>query len=261
MVIEQKPTSVNFASYADSEKPKKEKAFTDKNSWTDRKVNYCNYDLGYKIKLKGEKLLVKLTSKREHMHLLSNRSEAFLADWLRFSPATIVQIDSAIEQEKLTMWANQCKRCNKTVFLRLSKKDKWNKKSNKSSNNFNHVNWFIKRCLDIFGALILTVILAPVFMALALLIKVYFHEPILKTQWCIGKGGKLFRIYQFGANIKELHLNCLIKLPQLINVIKGDMSLLGRIPWSLAEVTKISLSEQQLLNVPPGIAASITGEK
>ena len=39
------------------------------------------------------------------------------------------------------------------------------------------------------------------------------------------------------------------------------MSLVGRFPWSLAEVKKMSLSEQQLVNVSPGIAASIMGEK
>ena len=253
MVIEQKPTSVNFASYVDSENPIKEKNFTDSNS--------CNDDLGYKIKLKDEKLLVNLTCKRQHMHLLSNRSEAFLADWLQFSPATIVQIDSRIELEKLEIWANQCKRLKKTAFLRLSKKEKCYKNPTKNSNNFNRLNWVIKRCLDIFGALILIVILAPVFIALALLTKIYCHQPILKTQWCIGKRGKLFCIYQFGANLRELNLNGLSKLPQLFNVLKGDMSLVGRFPWSLAQMRKISLSEQQFLDVSPGIAASIKGEK
>lgn len=261
MVIEQKPTSVSFASYPDSEKLIKEKAFTDNNSCIDPQVNCCNYDLGYRIKLKGEKLLVKLTCKPDRMHLLSHRSEAFLADWLQFSPAAIVQIDSRIELEKLKMWANQCKTCKKAVFLRLSKKEGFHRKPDKSSNNFNQFNWFVKRCLDIFGALILTVIFAPVFMALALLVKAYFHQPILKTQWCIGKRGKLFCIYQFGANLRELKLDYLNKLPQLFNVLKGDMSLLGRFPWSLAEVKKINLSEQKLLNVPPGIAAIITTEK
>ncbi len=245
MVIKQKPTSVSFVSYPDSEKLIKEKAFADNSC--------CHNDLGYKINLKGKKLLVKLTCKREHIHLLSNRSEAFLADWLQFSPATIVQIDSGIELEKLRMWANQCKRYKKSVFLRLSKKEKFSKNSNHLSNNFNQFSWFIKRCLDILGALISIVILAPVFIALALLTKVYFHEPILKTQWCIGKRGKLFSIYRFGTNLTELNLHGLSKLPQLFNVLKGDMSFIGRFPWSLTDVKKMSLSEQQLVNVSPGI--------
>jgi lipopolysaccharide/colanic/teichoic acid biosynthesis glycosyltransferase len=261
MVIEQILTSVSLASYNDSDRLMEEKSFTENNFWIDCNNNYSNDDLGYKIKLKGKKLLVKLTCKRKHMHLLSNRSEAFLADWLRFSPATIVQIDSRIELEKLKIWANQCKKLRKTAFLRLSKKDNFYKNSNKNLKNFDRLNWFIKQCLDIFAALILIIILAPVFITLALLIKLYFHKPILKTQWCIGKGGKLFCIYQFGANLKELNLDGLSKLPQLFNVLQGDMSLVGRFPWSLAEVRKITNTEQQLLNVSPGIATSITGGK
>lgn len=259
MALDQKPTSASFGSYIDSEKPIKQKTFADNSSWIDGKNNPGNNDLGYKIKLKGEILLVKLTSKREHMHLLSNRSEAFLADWLQFSPATIVQIDSRIELEKLEMWANQCKRRRKAVFLRLSKKYQSDKNSKNFSQYFNQLNWLIKRCLDIFGALISIVILAPVFIALALLIKVYFHEPILKTQWCIGKQGKLFSIYKFGANLATLNLDGLSKLPQLFNVLKGEMRLVGRFPWSLAEVKQNNLSKL-LVNISPGIVASIVSK-
>ena len=242
MFEKQRTTSVNLASYPNSESA---------NSWKDREINYCNNNFGYKIKLKNEKLLVKQTCKPSQMHLLSNRSEEFLADWLRFSPATIVQIDSRIELDRLDMWANQCRRCKKALFLCLSEKGKLYKQSN---NNFNS---FIRRCLDFLGALILLIILAPVFMALALLIYVHFKEPILQKKWCVGKQGKLFSIYQFGGNLAKISLDSLNKLPQLFNIIKGDMSFVGRFPWSLAEVKKISLSEQRYLNRLPGITASM----
>ncbi|MCJ8280914.1 MAG: sugar transferase [Rivularia sp. ALOHA_DT_140] len=260
MVRKQRSKSVNFTLYPGLENTVKEKAFADTNPLIDSKINYY-HNLGYKIKLKDEKLLVKLTYKASHMHLLSHRSEEFLAEWLQFSPATIVQIDSRIELEKLKMWANQCRRCKKTVFLRLSRKEKFDKSSNYLFYLFNQLSWFIKRCLDIVGALISIVILSPVFISLALLIKVYFHKPILQTQWCVGKQGKLFCIYKFGANFTSINLGLFGKLPQLFNIIKGDMSFLGRFPWSLAEVRKISLSEQPLVNITPGISASIIGKK
>jgi len=252
MVSERRSTSVSFLSYPDLENPK---------SWIDSNINYCNYDFGYKIKLKGEKLLVKLTSKPSHMHLLSNRSEEFLAEWLRFSPATIVQIDSRIELENLNMWANQCRSCRKAVFLRLSKKEKFNQSSNHFFNGFNKLNSFVKRCLDIFAALISIIILAPVFIAVVLLIKVHSQEPILQTQWCVGKQGRLFCIYNFSENLTTMNLGALTKLPQLFNILKGDMSFVGRFPWSLAEVRKISLSKQLSLNILPGITAIMTGNK
>ena len=249
MFSKRRSTSASFTSYPDLEKPKYS---------IDTSFNYNQNNFGYKIKLKGEKLLVKLTSKPSHMHLLSHRSEDFLADWLQFSPATMVQIDSGIEFEKLKMWANQCKKYKKAVFLRLSKKSKCNKNSNNSSNISNKLNCFVKRCLDILGALTSIIILAPIFIAVGIFIKVNFDEPILQGQWCIGKKGKLFCIYRFNDNLTIMNSNSLNKLPQLFNILKGEMSFVGRFPWNLAEARKIGLSEQLLLNISPGITASIT---
>ncbi|MBV6623425.1 MAG: sugar transferase [Rivularia sp. (in: Bacteria)] len=256
MVHEQRSTSVSFTSHADLEKPIQEKVFTQDTPEINSNINSCKYNLGYKIKLKGEKLLVKLTCKPSHMHLLSNRSEDFLAEWLRFSPATIVEIDSRIELEKLMMWAEQCRRCEKAIFLRLYKQGKLLK----YSNNFSKVSGLTTRCFDILTALISLIVLSPIFVALALLMKIWFHEPILQRQWCIGKQGKLFCLYNFSDNLSIAKINFLGKLPQLFNVLKGDMSFTGRFPWSLAEVRKLSLSEQPLINVSPGITASTKGK-
>ncbi|AFY53055.1 glycosyl transferase possibly involved in lipopolysaccharide synthesis [Rivularia sp. PCC 7116] len=256
MVHEQRTTSVSFTSHADLEKPVQEKSYTQNKAEINNNINSCKYKLGYKIKLKGEKLLVKLTCKPSHMHLLSHRSEDFLAEWLRFSPATTVEIDSRIELEKLIVWAEQCRRCKKAIFLRLYQKGNLLR----YSNNFNRLSRLAKRCFDIFMAIISVIILSPIFVALALLIKVYFHEAILQRQWCIGKQGKLFCIYNFSDNLRIIKMNSLTKLPQLFNVLKGDMSLIGRFPWSLAEVKKISFIEQTLIDTSPGITASIIGK-
>ncbi|MBE9213084.1 sugar transferase [Plectonema cf. radiosum LEGE 06105] len=246
MIQKQRSTSVNLVSYPNLE--------TSANVWNDNEANDCNYNFGYKIKLKNEKLIVKRTCKPSQMHLLSNRSETFLADWLQFSPATIVEIDSQIELEQIKMWANQCRRCGKTVFLRLSQQEKLDQHFN-HNHKFNHLNRLIKRCGDFLGALILLIIFMPILMAIAILTRVYFKEPILQKQWCVGKQGKLFCIYKFGANLRKINLDIVSKLPQLFNVLQGDMSLIGRFPWSLTEVIKISSSQQDYLNlnVVPGI--------
>ncbi|MEB3219564.1 MAG: heterocyst development glycosyltransferase HepC [Nostocales cyanobacterium 94392] len=243
MIQKQRSTSVNVVSYPNLE--------TSANFWNDSETNYCNYNFGYKIKLKNEKLIVKRTCKPSQMHLLSNRSETFLADWLQFSPATIVEIDSQLELEQIKMWANQCRKFGKTVFLRLSQHEKLDQNSHK----FNHFNQLIKRWGDFLGALILLIIFMPILMAIAISTRVYFKEPILQKQWCVGKHGKLFCIYKFGGNLREIPRDILSKIPQLFNVLQGDMSLIGRFPWSLTEVTKISSSQQDYLNlnVAPGI--------
>ncbi|NJN12439.1 MAG: sugar transferase [Richelia sp. RM2_1_2] len=243
MIQKQRSTSVNLVSYPNLE--------TSTNVWNDNEANYCNYNFGYKIKLKNEKLIVKRTCKPSQMHLLSHRSETFLADWLKFSPATIVEIDSQLELEQIKMWANQCRKCGKTVFLRLFQQEKLDQNSHK----FNYLNQLIKRWSDFLGALILLIIFIPILMAIAILTRVYLNEPVLKKQWCVGKQGKLFCIYKFGGNLRKINLDILNKIPQLFNVIQGDMSLIGRFPWSLTEAIKISSSEQDYrnLNIVPGI--------
>ncbi|MEM9923903.1 MAG: heterocyst development glycosyltransferase HepC [Cyanobacteria bacterium P01_D01_bin.50] len=257
MVQKQRSISVSLISYLYSKKAAKEKAFAERNYWNDRDMNYCHDSFGYKIKLNGARLLVKRTCKPSQMHLLSNRSEQFLAEWLQFSPATIVQIDSRIELDKLKMWANQCRGLGMIVFLRLSQKGKLYK----NYHQLNKLNSLIKRWFDFLAALILLIILSPLLIALALSIRIYFKKPILQTQWCVGKQGKLFCIYNFDGNLTKIHLDSLIKLPQLFNVLKGDMSFIGRFPWSLAEVTKISPSEQHCLSFMPGITASMTDKR
>ena len=243
--------------FLDIKKTRKEKIFVVRNDWKDSNISYSNNRVGYKIKLKGEKLLVQKTCNPCQMHLLSNRSEQFLADWLQFSPAKIVQIDSRIELENIYIWANQCQRLGKAIFLRLSRKVKLYQ----NKNRLNKSSCLIKRWLDFFGALILLIILAPIFVALALLIRIYFKEPILQSQWCVGKQGKLFSIYKFGGNLTKINLDIFNKLPQLLNVLKGDMSFVGRFPWSVAEAIEISLLEQDCLSILPGISASFANKE
>lgn len=249
--------SLSLILFLNLKKSGKEKKIADCHEWIDSNINYCKYNFGYKIKLKGEKLLVKQTCKPSQMHLLSNRSEQFIAEWLQFSPAKTVQIDSRLELENIDMWANQCKRLRKSVFLRLSRKVKLYK----HSYQLNQPICFIQRWLDFFGALILLIISSPIFVALGLFIIIYYQQPILQSQWCVGKQGKLFNIYKFGGNLTEINLDSLNKLPQLLNVLKGDMTFVGRFPWSVAEALEISSLEQDYLSFLPGISASFANQK
>ena len=106
----------------------------------------------------------------------------------------------------------------------------------------------LKRVLDIFLALIAVIILSPVLIACAIAIKCDSKGPAIFKQNRVGKGGKSFRVYKFRtmstdapANVATSEMknaNCYItkvgnflrktsldELPQLFNVLKGDMSL------------------------------------
>jgi lipopolysaccharide/colanic/teichoic acid biosynthesis glycosyltransferase len=111
----------------------------------------------------------------------------------------------------------------------------------------------VKRAMDIVISAIALVGLAPVFALLAMAIKADSPGPVMFRQWRTGRGGKTFLIYKFrslyadasdNAGIRQadrgdsrvtpigrlLRAKSLDELPQLINVLRGEMSLIGPRP-------------------------------
>lgn len=117
-----------------------------------------------------------------------------------------------------------------------------------------HVNLFFKRCIDIAGSFIGLVILSPLFLVIAVLIKVTSSGPIFFKQERLGRNGAIFKIIKFrtmivnaenigdGVKVKEdtdsritklgavLRKTSLDEFPQLLNTLIGDMSLVGPRP-------------------------------
>ncbi|MHC4532159.1 MAG: sugar transferase, partial [Planctomycetota bacterium] len=107
----------------------------------------------------------------------------------------------------------------------------------------------MKRLIDIVLSLITTVILSPFFLIIAIAIKFSGRGPVIFKQERVGKDGKPFTFYKFrtmkpdvepfGPSPKSSNDNRLIKigvllreysldeLPQLLNILKGDMSIVG----------------------------------
>ncbi len=129
-----------------------------------------------------------------------------------------------------------------------------------------------KRIMDIVLSILFLFILSPAVLIIALLVKVTSPGPVLVKQTRVGKGGKLFTMYNFrsiqndisgiendpkitciGHFLRQTHLD---EVPQFINVIKGEMSIIGPRPETPNFVDEHSreLPEyQQLLSIRPGI--------
>lgn len=135
----------------------------------------------------------------------------------------------------------------------------------------------IKRIFDFFAALILLIILSPIMLVLAIMIKLESKGPVFYRQERITKYGQKFRIFKFrtmvqdadkkgalvtmgedpritkvGNKIRKCRLD---ELPQLLNVIKGEMSFVGTRPEVEKYVKEYSNEMKATLLMPAGISS------
>lgn len=150
-------------------------------------------------------------------------------------------------------------------------------------------NRVIKRIIDIIIALLVLIVGAIPMLIVALLIKIESPGPVLFKQERIGRGAKVFKIIKFrsmcvnaehsGSGVysgkgdarvtkvgRFIRATSIDELPQLINVLKGEMSLIGPRPpltyhpWPIEEYTKEQL---RMFDVRPGLTgwAQVNGRK
>lgn len=155
---------------------------------------------------------------------------------------------------------------------------------------WNWAVWFayvVKRLMDIFVSLMAIIILSPLMIAVAVLIKLESKGPIIFKQVRVGINGRHFNFYKFrsmrqnaesqksqilskneskdgvifkmkkdpritkiGSFIRKFSID---ELPQLFNVLEGSMSLVGPRPPLPAEVQSYTLEDRKRLHIKPGI--------
>lgn len=147
----------------------------------------------------------------------------------------------------------------------------------------------VKRIIDIVLSLCILIVLWPVLLIVGLAVKLDSEGPVIFAQERIGLYGKVFKIYKFrtmcvGAEKKEGGVYCekgdprvtrigkilratsLDELPQIVNILMGDMSFIGPRPpltYHPWEFDKYSDEQRRMFDVRPGITgwAQINGRK
>ena len=139
------------------------------------------------------------------------------------------------------------------------------------------ISLFLKRAFDFIVSLIMVVIISPILLILAILIKLDSEGPVFYRQERITTGGKKFRIFKFrtmiqnadkigslvtvdkdpritkvGEKIRKVRLD---ELPQLLNIVKGDMSFVGTRPEVAKYVEQYSDEMMATLLMPAGVTS------
>ncbi len=210
------------------------------------------------LKWRANKLWVKRLDQPTQASLPALESEQWLKACLEHSPIDAVCLDPALGETVIEIWANACEQADKEVFLRIPPYPGLPKQRKPRL-------WRIKRALDWLLAVIILIALSPVLLCFTALIYCFSTDPIFTSEWAVGHRGKLFRLYQFnvmvsnrqparvGRWIQKCGLN---KLPQLIHVARGRMSLVGPHAWSLSEVAQADSRRLHCLKALPGITGT-----
>lgn len=146
---------------------------------------------------------------------------------------------------------------------------------------------YIKRVIDTILASIALILLSPIFLIIAIAIKLESEGPVFFLHKRIGKNGKTIKIYKFRSMVmnaeeliktftpeqmkeykenykltndpritkvgKFLRKTSLDELPQLINIIKGDLAVIGPRPVVADELKKYGSNTEKFLSVTPGL--------
>ncbi len=142
-----------------------------------------------------------------------------------------------------------------------------------------------KRAMDLFGSVVCLILAAPVLVIIAIAIKLDSRGPVFFIQSRVGRGGEPLRVYKFRTMSRDaeaqrdklaalsedpnwlkleadprvtrvgrvLRMSSLDELPQLLNVVRGDMSLVGPRPLVEAEDERVVDWGRARLDLTPGI--------
>ena len=135
----------------------------------------------------------------------------------------------------------------------------------------------MQRIVDCLASFLGLILLFPLFVVIGLVVKLYDGGPVLYRARRVGKNGRLFWVYKFRSMVQDadktggsltlpgdgrvtpiggfLRAHKLDEFPQLFNVLRGDMSLVGPRPEDPRYVAHYTPEQRQLLHCRPGVTS------
>lgn len=131
---------------------------------------------------------------------------------------------------------------------------------------------YLKRLQDFFCSLLAIIVLSPILVVVAILVRIKLGSPILFTQDRPGRNGKIFKLYKFRTMLpakdgvidpaqdaqrltpfgRKLRSTSLDELPELFNILKGDMSVVGPRPLLVQYLERYNEHQARRHEVRPG---------
>lgn len=137
---------------------------------------------------------------------------------------------------------------------------------------------FFKRCFDLLFTILFLIVFSPVYLLAYIIIKIVSPGPAIYKAKRVGKGGKLFncykfrsmrvdsgkvrlttlenddRIFPFGKFIRKAKID---EMPQVVNILKGEMSVVGPRPEDQENADKVYVGEyKHIMDVKPGLTST-----
>jgi lipopolysaccharide/colanic/teichoic acid biosynthesis glycosyltransferase len=216
---------------------------------------------------------------REHNHdnhLAALENLQWVKKCLKHSFAHLVCIDSSLGEAEVDFWADSCKQVKKPIFVRISSHSRRLKVYRPFSRIF-------KILSDRIVSAFLLLLLSPFILIVIVLMNLASQGSIFSQEWRVGKRGRLFQIIQLRSMSQDIQMQyrsvsgtqrslsknghntniallglwmrkyALDKIPQLMNVLRGEMSIVGPRALTLHDAIETNSKYRPIFCVLPGI--------
>jgi lipopolysaccharide/colanic/teichoic acid biosynthesis glycosyltransferase len=210
----------------------------------------------YKLRWRKRFLVVKKAERFQKTALCLSSDRLY--DCIQHTSARAIKLDLDLEYDNLLIWAEAGLAAGKSVYVSLPA-------ALNLPQSLSARKWGIKRIFDRLAAIFLTVLFGLPALAVAWLVKRGTDESLMVREWHLGERGRLFQTIHFRTRDchgtwlphgEWLHRIKLDRLPKLLNVLRGEMSLVGACPTRLCHAAQADRSLRYRFNALPGLTGA-----